>query len=63
MKVKAIIKHNYGQPLIYVLVSPAKHAISKLTGRKTINRRDIAALKVLGIDVEIVWPEEADEYI
>lgn len=45
------IKSNYGQDAIYIISEPHKSAIAWLTGKKTIDKRDIEALKKLGFAV------------
>jgi hypothetical protein len=42
----------YGNSLIYVCNEAQAKAIRTLTGKKTINQNDIAALKVLGVEVD-----------
>jgi hypothetical protein len=47
------VKHNFGTEHIYV-VSHHATAISHITGRKTVTRADINALKALGFHFENV---------
>lgn len=44
------IKNNYGKETMYV-ISEHPYAVAQLTGKKTIDRRDIEALKQLGFTV------------
>lgn len=51
--VEVVVKSNYGAEAIYV-VSQQATAISHLTGRKTVTRSDINALKALGFNFKDV---------
>jgi hypothetical protein len=50
-------KNVYGQDLLYI-VGAEGDAIKTLTGKKTIDRRDIAALETLGHTFELVHEGE-----
>lgn len=50
IKVKG--KSVYGNVLLYV-VSDHKAAVETLTGKKTVDKKDIAALRALGFTIEM----------
>ena len=52
MTIKTQPKTAFGQTLHYVTDPTQAQALSSLTGKKTINEKDIANLKTLGIAVE-----------
>ena len=52
-------RSNYGNEAIYV-VSSHSSAISQLTGKKTISRADIQALRDLGLMIEHVTSEDIE---
>tara|TARA_R100000458_G_C8231549_1_gene213090 strand:- start:278 stop:544 length:267 start_codon:yes stop_codon:yes gene_type:complete len=51
-KIIVEIRSNYGNEAIYV-VSENAEAVRTLTKKKTIDRSDIAALRSLGLSVEV----------
>ena len=57
MNIKYYRKNVYGQDLLYI-VGAEGDAIKALTGKKTIDRRDIAALESLGHTFELVHEGE-----
>jgi len=57
MNIKYYRKNIYGQDLLYIVGTEGK-AIQTLTGKKTIDRRDIAALESLGHIFELVHEGE-----
>ena len=57
MNIMYFRKSVYGQDLLYV-VGPEAKDIQTLTGKKTIDRRDIAALETLGHTFELVHEGE-----
>ncbi len=48
--IEVTMKSVYGQDLIYVLDPDVHKNIQTLTGRKTLTKSDIAALKNLGFE-------------
>ena len=52
MTIKTQPKTAFGKTLHYVTDPVLAKALSSLTGKKTINEKDIANLKTLGIAVE-----------
>ena len=52
MTIKTQPKTAFGKTLHYVTDPAQAAALSSLTGKKTINEKDIANLKTLGIAVE-----------
>ena len=50
--IKTYPKTAFGKTLHYVLDPQYKAALTRLTGKKTINDKDIASLKTLGITVQ-----------
>jgi hypothetical protein len=56
MTIKVEKRRVYGNDLIYIKSAHAE-AIKTLTGKLTIDKRDIEALKTLGFDVEVIAPE------
>ena len=52
MTIKTQPKTAFGKTLHYVTDPVQAAALSSLTGKKTINEKDIANLKTLGIAVE-----------
>ena len=52
MTIKTQPKTAFGKTLHYVTDPTQAAALSSLTGKKTINEKDIANLKTLGIAVE-----------
>ncbi len=52
MTIKTQPKTAFGKTLHYVVDPTQAAAISRLTGKKTINELDIIALETLGITVE-----------
>lgn len=57
MNIQIEIKNVYGNELIYVTASETAKTIQKLTGRKTLTRRDIQAFKELGFTFSLYTPE------
>ena len=51
--IKTYPKTAFGKTLHYVLDPQYKAALTSLTGKKTINETDIAALETLGIAVNL----------
>ena len=51
MEIHVKVKSVYGNDLIYVVEAWAAAYISTLTGKKTVTKHDIEALKGLGIEV------------
>ena len=49
--IKTYPKTAFGKTLHYVLDPQYKAALTRLTGKKTINETDIAALETLGVAV------------
>ena len=56
MIIEYYIKNVYGNELIYVKDEQLKKIISNLLGKKTINKKDIANFKSLGITFKEVLP-------
>jgi hypothetical protein len=54
--IKVEKKRVYGNDLIYVK-SEHEPALVVLTGKLTINEKDISALKDLGFEFEVIAPE------
>ena len=52
MTIKTQPKTAFGKTLHYVTDPVLAQALSSLTGKKTINEKDIASLKTLGITVQ-----------
>ena len=52
--IKTVKNIAFGRELHYVLDNKYADAITQLTGKKTINNKDIAALMVLGLAVNDV---------
>ena len=52
MTIKTQPKTAFGKTLHYVLDPQYKAALTSLTGKKTINENDIAALETLGVAVQ-----------
>ena len=52
MTIKTQPKTAFGKTLHYVVDPTQAKALSSLTGKKTINDKDIASLKTLGITVQ-----------
>ena len=52
MTIKTQPKTAFGKTLHYVVDPPQAAALTRLTGKKTINEKDIANLKTLGIAVQ-----------
>ena len=52
MTIKTQPKTAFGKTLHYVTDPAQAAALSSLTGKKTINEKDIANLKTLGVAVE-----------
>ena len=50
--IKTYPKTAFGKTLHYVLDPQYKAALTSLTGKKTINENDIAALETLGVAVQ-----------
>jgi hypothetical protein len=51
LEIHVVVKSVYGNDLIYVVEPWAAAYISTLTGKKTVTKHDIEALKGLGIEV------------
>ena len=52
MTIKTQPKTAFGKTLHYVTDQAQAQALQSLTGKKTINEKDIASLKTLGITVQ-----------
>ena len=52
MTIKTQPKTAFGKTLHYVTAPAQAAALTSLTGKKTINERDIASLKTLGVAVD-----------
>ena len=52
MTIKTQPKTAFGKTLHYVVNPPQAAALTRLTGKKTINENDIAALETLGVAVQ-----------
>jgi len=52
-KIQAYERRNYGQSAIYP-AGPLATAISRLTGRKTLLKSDISALRDLGFEFQLI---------
>ena len=52
MTIKTQPKTAFGKTLHYVVDPRQAEALTRLTGKKTINENDIAALKTLGVAVQ-----------
>ena len=52
MTIKTQPKTAFGKTIHYVTDPAQAAALSSLTGKKTINEKDIASLKTLGITVQ-----------
>ena len=50
--IKTVKSQAFGRTLHYVLDPKYAAALTSLTGKKTINDKDIASLKTLGITVQ-----------
>ena len=57
MNIQYFKRDVYGNPLFYIVGEQAE-ALRRLTGKKTIDRRDIAALESLGHTFELVHEGE-----
>ena len=53
MTIKTQPKTAFGKTLHYVLDPQYKAALTRLTGKKTINDKDIANLETLGVAVNL----------
>ena len=51
--IETYAKTAFGKTLHYVLDPQYKAALTRLTGKKTINENDIAALETLGLAVNL----------
>ena len=51
--IKTQAKTAFGKTLHYVIDPTYKAALTRLTGKKTINETDIAALETLGVAVNL----------
>ena len=51
--IETYAKTAFGKTLHYVLDPEYKAALTRLTGKKTINETDIAALETLGLAVNL----------
>jgi len=51
--IETYAKTAFGKTLHYVLDPQYKAALTRLTGKKTINENDIAALETLGVAVNL----------
>ena len=51
--IKTQAKTAFGKTLHYVIDPTYKAALTRLTGKKTINETDIAALETLGVGVNL----------
>ena len=60
MTIYVHIKNNYGKDCYYVNDPDTAKAISTLTKKSTIDRRDIDALKALGFTVQIKQRQPID---
>lgn len=54
MTIKYFTRSNWGNIHLYILDESIAYSISILTGKKTIDKRDIEALKKLGFSFELV---------
>ena len=54
MTIKTQPKTAFGKTLHYVVDPTQAAALTRLTGKKTINETDIAALETLGVAVNLV---------
>ena len=52
MTIKTQPKTAFGKTLHYVVDPTQAEALTRLTGKKTINEKDIANLKTLGVAVQ-----------
>ena len=52
MTIKTQPKTAFGKTLHYVVDPTQAQALTRLTGKKTINENDIAALETLGVAVQ-----------
>ena len=52
MTIKTQPKTAFGKTLHYVVDPTQAAALTRLTGKKTINEKDIAALETLGVAVQ-----------
>jgi hypothetical protein len=52
MKISVYTKHVYGVQKLYV-AGPARTIITQLTGKATVDNRDIQALELLGHEIRI----------
>lgn len=55
MRILVELREVYGNPRIYVKNEPAKSALEKVTGRKTLSSDEVEALRTLGHI--IVWAD------
>jgi len=53
MIIQAKIKSVYGNDLIYIIDPMIAQAISRITGKKTIDRGNIQEFKNIGVIIEI----------
>jgi hypothetical protein len=52
MKISIYTKHVYGVQKLYV-AGPARNIVAQLTGKATVDNRDIQALELLGHEIQI----------
>jgi len=57
MKIQYFKRDVYGNPLFYIVGEQAE-ALRRLTGKKTVDQRDITALEALGHTFELVHEGE-----
>lgn len=60
MEIKFYRKNVYGKELMYVADEKIAHHLSQLTGRKTVDSRDMHDLKELGFTFSEVLAPKAD---
>ncbi len=53
MTIKLAVKQVYGKPLIYCLDKQQAEILERLTGKKTLDRKDIECLLALGLSVNL----------
>jgi hypothetical protein len=57
MKIQYFRRDVYGNPLFYIVGEQAE-ALRRLTGKKTVDKSDLAALEALGHTTELVHEKE-----
>lgn len=53
IKIQVLVRSVYGNELVYPLCEQGKE-FAKMVGRKTLTARDLASIRKLGFEVEVV---------